>query len=135
MLLIEGRHGLPLAESIFAANVEEKLAVIPTIEEGLKHLPKPKNILGDANFGSKPLNKKLWKKYHTHLTAPPKRHYVHFFHDGRRLRRMKRRWKVERCLAWIKSHRRIDVRWDVYQENYLGFIRLTCSMLLIKKVF
>lgn len=135
MVLIEGRRGLPLAEDVFAANFQEKSAVEPLIDHGLHGLRKPKNLLGDRNFSSEPLSLRLWQRFHIHLTAPPKRHYVHFFQDNRRLKRIKRRWKVERCISWFKFHRRIDVRWDVYSEHYLGFIRLCCCMVLIKYLF
>jgi transposase len=132
MLMVEGKRGLPLAEDIHPGNVQEKSTVEPLIEHRLHGLPKPDNLLGDGNFSSQPLSQRLWSRYHIHFTAPPKRHYVNFFHDGRRLRRMRRRWKVERCIAWLRSHRRIDVRWDIYPEHYLGFIQLVCCMLLLK---
>ena len=40
--------------------------------------------------------------------------------DGRRLRRYKRRFKVERFFSWIDNFRRLVVRWEYYAENYLG---------------
>lgn len=126
---------MPLAEAVYPAHFQEKSAVEPLIAQGLHRLPKPRNVLGDANFSSKPLSLRLWKCFRVHLTAPPKRHYTRFFQDNRRLKRIKRRWKVERSLSWLKFHRRIDVRWDVYTEHYLGFIQLCCCMLLIKYLF
>jgi transposase len=135
MLIIEGKRGLPLAEGLFAGNVQEKTATEPTLNCGLRGIHKPDNMLGDANFSSEPLSQKLWRKFRVHLTAPPKRHYVHLFHDARRLRRIRRRWKIERCFGWLKSHRRIDVRWDVKAEHYLGFIQLCSCMILLKNLF
>jgi hypothetical protein len=135
MILIEGKRGLPVAEDVFAANTQEKTAVEPFLLRTLQGIHKPENMLGDANFSSQPLTKRLWKRFHIRLTAPPKRHYVHFFHDARRLRRIKRRWKVERGFGWLKSRRRIDVRWDVYAEHYLGFIQLCSCMILLKYLF
>jgi transposase len=32
--------------------------------------------------------------------------------DGRKLRRYKRRWKMERTLAWLRNFRRLVVRWE-----------------------
>ena len=32
--------------------------------------------------------------------------------DGRKLRRYRRRWKVERTFAWLDNFRRLVVRWD-----------------------
>lgn len=76
---------------------------------------------------------RMWSKFHIHFTAPPKRHYVHFFHDGRRLRQIKKRWMVERTNSWLRAHKRIECRYDVYTENYLGFVLLSCFAVLIKK--
>lgn len=135
MILIEGKHGLPVAEAVFPGNWGEKSAVEPTLDQSMKGLVKPQNILGDAEFSSRPLTRRLWCKYKIHLNAPPKRHYVHFFHDGRRIRRIKRRWKVERCFAWLRSHRRLETRWEIYGEYYLGFVQLACIMILIKYLF
>jgi transposase len=41
--------------------------------------------------------------------------------DGRRLRRYKRRWKIERLFAWLQNFRRIAMRFDVV---HLGCIRI-----------
>lgn len=135
MIIVESKHGLPLTEAIFPAKRHDASAVEPTIEQGLFHFHKPKHLLGDKAFSSKPLTSRLKKRWGIVLTAPPKRHYVHFFHDGRTLRRKKRRWKVERCFAWLKTYKRIEVRWDVDPNNYLGFVQIAAIMILLKYLF
>ena len=52
--------------------------------------------------------------------------------DGRRLRRSKRRFKVERFFSWLEDFRRLVVRWEYYAENYLGFVLLACGRMSIK---
>ncbi len=49
--------------------------------------------------------------------------------DGRKLRRYKRRWKVERLFAWLGNSRRV-VRYEQRAENYLTFARLGCIVIL-----
>jgi transposase len=49
--------------------------------------------------------------------------------DGRKLRRYKRRWKVERLFAWLQNFRRILVRYEYHDENYLGFVHLGCMLI------
>jgi transposase len=54
--------------------------------------------------------------------------------DGRRLRRYRRRWVVERTHAWLQSYRGLAVRWSVYAFInvgliYLGFIHLALQRL------
>ena len=52
--------------------------------------------------------------------------------DGRRLRRYKRRFKVEHFFSWIEDFQRLVVRWEYHAENYLGFVHLACIRVLIK---
>ena len=129
-IVVEG-HGWPLGIALFSANHHEAGCVDRTMSS-LKYLPHPVNLLGDTAYSSKPLTKRLYRNFKIRLTAPPKRHYVHFFHDRRRLRRGKRRWMVERSFAWMKSLRRLETRWEVKGINFLGFLELGCAMILIK---
>jgi transposase len=39
--------------------------------------------------------------------------------DGRKFRRYKRRWKVERLFAWHSNFWRLVVRYERRAENYL----------------
>lgn len=55
--------------------------------------------------------------------------------DGRKLRRYKRRWKIERLFAWLQNFRRIEVRHERYIENYVGFVHLGCFVILLRTFF
>ncbi len=52
--------------------------------------------------------------------------------DGRKLRRYKRRWKIERLFAWLSNFRRQVVRYEQRAENYLGFVQLGCMIILLR---
>lgn len=52
--------------------------------------------------------------------------------NGRKLRRYKRRWNVERLFAWLGNFRRLVVRYERAAENYLGFVRLVCMVPLLR---
>ena len=45
-----------------------------------------------------------------------------------------RRWVVERTLAWLSRCRAILVRWDKHAENYLGLLKLACSLLWYRRL-
>ena len=53
--------------------------------------------------------------------------------DGRELRRYKRRWIVERFFAWMKHKRRLLNRWELYPENFLGFVQVSAVILLLRQ--
>lgn len=52
--------------------------------------------------------------------------------DGRKLRRYKKRWKVERFFVWLFNFRRTLV-WHAYKaENYLAFVLLACMKIMLR---
>jgi len=53
--------------------------------------------------------------------------------DGRKLKRYKRRWKVERLFAWMQEWRRTLVRWEWYPQLYLAFATLAFIMILLRR--
>ena len=54
--------------------------------------------------------------------------------DGRRLRRYRRRWIVERTIGWLGNFRRLTVRYDRLMETYSGFFHLACALITLRKV-
>jgi transposase len=51
--------------------------------------------------------------------------------DGRSVRRVKRRWKIERLFAWLHNSRRLVTRWERHVDNFLGFLHLACTKILL----
>lgn len=54
--------------------------------------------------------------------------------DGRKLRRYRHRWIVERTFAWLGWFRCLVVRWVRKFENYLALFHLACAMISLKRV-
>ena len=54
--------------------------------------------------------------------------------DGRRLRRDRRRWTIERLFAWLGNYFRRLVRYERQVENYLGFVQLGCAVILLRQL-
>jgi putative transposase len=44
------------------------------------------------------------------------------------------RWVVERTHSWMNRFRRILVRWEVYEENYLGMLHLVCGLIVYRTI-
>jgi transposase len=53
--------------------------------------------------------------------------------DGRKLRRYKRRWLIERVFAWLMRSRRLVTRYEHKAENFLGFLQLACAVILLRR--
>lgn len=54
--------------------------------------------------------------------------------DGRRMRRYRRRFVVERTFGWLHSYRRLLVRHEYYAHLYDGFVHLACALIAIGKI-
>ena len=52
--------------------------------------------------------------------------------DDRKLRRYKRRWKIEWLFAHLGNFRRLVVRYERLADNFLGFLQLGCIKLLLR---
>lgn len=54
------------------------------------------------------------------------------YQDGRKLRRYRRRWKIERTFAWFGNFRRLQVRNDRILSVFQGFCHLVCLMITLR---
>jgi transposase len=91
-------------------------------------------LIGDKAFDSRPLAARLATEREVELLAPRRggRRASRRRQDGRKMRRYRRRWRVECLFAWLKRWRRICTRWEGKAENYLGFIQLGCLVILLR---
>ncbi|MEM4733401.1 MAG: transposase, partial [Candidatus Bathyarchaeia archaeon] len=91
----------------------------------------PQKLIGDRAYDSDPLDEQL-STAGIELIAPHKLNRAKpATQDGRRLRRYRRRWKIERLNAWLQNNRRVLVRYDRIAENYLAWLHLACIILLL----
>lgn len=93
----------------------------------------PKNIVGDKAYDSDKLDERLLRERGIRMIAPPRDARRRTREDGRRLRRYKRRWKVERFFAWLFNFRRLVTRYEWYSSNYQGFVHLACIVILLRQ--
>lgn len=92
----------------------------------------PKQIIGDLAYDSDPLDETLKNERDIALIAPHKSNRVKpKTQDGRQLRKYKRRWKIERFFAWIQNFRRVQTRYEYYEENFLGMVQLACILIIL----
>jgi transposase len=129
---IADSHGLPFAVHVASASPHETKLVEPTLEHRfLKQTPEC--MIGDRAYDSDPLDQRIQERYGVQLIAPHK--FVRVApatQDGRRLRRYRRRWKIERLFAWLHNFRRTVIRWEYYPENFLGMVQLACAVILLR---
>jgi len=123
--------GFPLAVYATSASPHEVRLVGKTLDCRLIE-EVPEKLIGDKAYDCDPLDEQL-AEIGIELIAPHKRNRKKAkTQDGRKLRRYKRRWKVERFFAWIQNYRQIVVRYEYHLDNFLGFVHLACILILLK---
>jgi transposase len=131
-MAIADASGFPVAAHVESASPHEVKLVEDTIDSVFtEHAPD--KLIGDKAYDSDPLDQKLLEKRGIELIAPHKKNRKKpSTQDGRKLRRYRRRWKVERLFAWIQNFRRLVVRYEYHVENFLGMVQLGCSIILLR---
>lgn len=125
------RHGLPLAVHVASASPYEPHLVPATLDARfLRELPA--RLIGDRGYDSDALDATLRAEYGIEMIAAHRRGRRTATQDGRPLRRMRRRWKIERLFAWLHNSRRLVTRWEYHVENFLGMLQLACAKILIR---
>jgi transposase len=131
-MAISDGHGLPLAVHVASASPHETKLVEATLENRF-FADLPERLIGDRAYDSDRLDEQLMNHYGIEMIAPHRSIRTRTLtQDGRRLRRYRRRWKVERLFAWLHNYRRIVVRWERYPENFLGMLHLASAIILLR---
>jgi transposase len=129
-MAVADSHGLPVGLFIERASPHEVKLVESTLVAMV--IPEaPQNLVGDNAYNSDKLDAEL-QQYGIEVIAPHRSNRKNKTHDGRRLRRYRRRWKIERLFAWLQNFRRLVVRYEHHAENFLGMLHLGCGLILLR---
>ncbi len=141
MVVVDGT-GLPLGDHLHAASpAEVRLAetTLAAIRVARRHHPgrprqKPERVIADKAYDSDPLRNRL-RRRGIELICPHKKNRVRpATQDGRKLRRYKRRWIIERTIAWLGNFRRLAIRYDRSLTIYRAFFHIACFMIVLRRV-
>jgi transposase len=139
MVLVDGQ-GVPLGVHLASASPAEVTLAEDTIAQvsvprGGPGRPRcrPKRIIADKAYDSDPLRKRLHDRQ-IELIAPHRKNRVRSrTQDGRKLRRYKHRWIVERSIGWLGNFRRILVRYDYHLRSYQAFLMVACMFVTLRR--
>jgi transposase len=140
MVVVDGQ-GMPLGNLLDSASPAEVTLLEPTLDTIAVPRPgpgrprkHPERVLDDKACDSDALRKRRATRGLA-LICPPRRNRVQPpLQDGRKLRRYKRRWKVERTLAWFGNFRRLVVRWERYPLMYQAFFHMACLLITLRQL-
>lgn len=132
-MAITDRSGLPVAVCTASASPHEVTLVEDTLDEIVVD-EEPQRLIGDKAYDSDELAVKLAFERQIELIAPPRQNNQQSTTWNERTQDLYRnRWKIERLFSWLHGFRRIVTRWEYYVENFLGFIHLACSKILLER--
>ena len=131
LMALADASALPLAVHAASASPHELTLVEATLAASCAG-EEPERLIGEQAYDSDPLDGALEERG-IEMIAPHRRNRKkRKTQDGRKLRRYKRRWKIERLFAWRSNFRRLVVRYERRAENYLGFVKLGCIVILLR---
>jgi len=138
MVVVDGQ-GIPIGSSLASASPAEVKLVDQTLEQIKvprngpgRPKQRPERLIGDKAYDSDPLRKEL-KKRGIDLIAPHRKNRKKpKTQDGKKLRRYRKRWKVERTFAWIGNFRRLVVRYERLITVYRAFFHIACLLITLR---
>jgi len=124
--------GLPLATDTASASPHEVTLIEGLLEKRvLRRLPE--RLIYDRAADSDSLRKRLLRRG-IDLIAPHRRNRVQpAMQDGRKARRYRRRWKIERSISWLQNFRRLVTRYEYHAHLFHGFVQLACLAIVLKR--
>ena len=133
MVLVDAR-GLPVAVDTAPAGAHESKLVQRLFDFMLTEQTPPR-VIGDKAYDCDQLDAELAERG-VELIAPHRagRKPENITQDRRPLQRYRRRWTVERSIAWIQNFRRLCIRWEKSTKLFQGFLHLACTFLLLRPV-
>ena len=123
--IVVDASGLPLGMATAAADVAETDLLMPALNDVPVEVPKDTPLIADKAHDSDPLRDEIEKAGFRPIIAHRKNRVRPSRNDGRRLRRYRHRWLVERTNAWLHCYRGLAVRWAHYTFMYIGFVYLS----------
>ena len=140
MVVADGK-GVPLGVQLASASPNEVTLIESTLEKvavprASRGRPRknPTRLIYDKAADSDPLRKRLWRRG-IDLICPHRRNRIKpKMQDGRKLRRYRRRWKIERTIGWISNFRRLVVRYEHEIKVFQAFVHLACLMITLRQL-
>ena len=129
MVVVDGQ-GLPLGKQLASASPHESKLLEPTLDQSFAP-EKIERLIYDKAADSNALRQRMAERG-IDLIAPELRCRRRPVQDRRKLRRYRRRWKIERTFAWVGNYRRLVVRYERKLHVYSAFFHLACIMIVLR---
>lgn len=135
MVLVDGQ-GTPLGVHLDAASPAEVKLLETTLEQfdqaGLGQ--QPERLIADRAYDSNAVREHLAQRGIEPLIPARRNNRKATHQDGRKLRRYRHRWIIERTNAWLQNFRRLVVRYERSATVFTALVHLACALICMKRV-
>jgi transposase len=136
MVVVDGK-GVPLGVHLDSASPHESTLIEKMLDrivlKDKNGRPRmPRRIVYDLAGDSDPLRERLAARGTEWIAPYRSNRTITKHYDGRKLRRYRRRWKVERTFAWLGNFRRLLVRYENQIKMYRAFFHVACLMIAMR---
>jgi IS5 family transposase len=125
--------GLPLGMATGGADESEQALLVPALNDIPIEVPAGTPVVADKGHDSDPLRDEVEAAGFVPVIPHRKNRVKPSRNDGRRLRRYRHRWRVERTNAWLHCYRGLAVRWSYYPIMYVGLVYLSFIHLALQR--
>jgi transposase len=122
--VIVDASGLPLGMALAGADVSENKLLMPALEDVPVAVPPQTPVIADKGHDSDALRDTMTANGFKPIIPHRHNRVRATRNDGRRLRRYRHRWMVERTNAWLHNYRGIAVRWAYFTLMYISLVYL-----------
>jgi transposase len=126
--------GLPLGMEVAGANVSEQELLMPALEDVPVEVPLGTPVIADKGHDSDALRDKIEGAGFVPVIPHRRNRVKPSRNDGRRMRRYRHRWLIERTNAWLHCYRGLAVRWAHYTFMYLGLVYLSFVHMALQRL-
>jgi IS5 family transposase len=123
--VVTDASGLPLGMAAAGADVSEQELLEPALEDVPVEVPPRTPVIADRGYDSDTLRDDLKAEGYEPIIPHRRNRVKPSRNDGRRLRRYRHRWRVERTNAWLHCYRGLATRWSYYSFMYVGMVHLS----------
>lgn len=126
--------GLPLGMEVAGANVSEQELLMPALEDVPVEVPLGTPVIADKGHDSDALRDKIEDAGFVPVIPHRRNRVKPSRNDGRRMRRYRHRWLIERTNAWLHCYRGLAVRWAHYTFMYVGLVYLSFVHMALQRL-
>ena len=95
---------------------------------------KPKRAIMDKEFDSDKFRDKIAARGSDPIIPYRENAVERRYDDGRKMRRYKRRWVVERLFAWLGNFRRLVTRYERKTMMYQAFVHVAFMLITLRQL-